>query len=142
DALPTTIDVCGTAVQGYETQAVPIVFNEADSVQHNPVPFTPLDFCPEDAVDITQYETMISSAMGVDFEYYPTFNDARNQTSMITDPESFVPGNNQTSIFVRLNAAGACSAIVELQLNKLPSPVLELMNQAVSCPDTDLEVRS
>lgn len=140
DALPATIYVVGTSLHGCESQAVPIVFNEADSVQHNPGPFTPLDFCPEDAVDITQYETMISSAMGVDFEYYPTFNDARNQTSMITDPESFVPGNNQTSIFVRLNAAGACSAIVELQLNKLPSPVLELMNQAVICPDTDLEV--
>jgi len=39
-----------------------------------------------------------------------------------------------------LNAAAACSAIVELQLNKLPSPVLELVNQAVICPDTDLEV--
>lgn len=139
-SLPATIYVVGTSLQGCDSQPLAIIFNEGESITHNAGPFAPLDFCPEDSLDITQYESLISTVTGVNFEYYSTFNDARLQTSMIIDPENFVPGNNQNSVFVRLDSASGCSAIVEIQINKLSSPILDLLDEAVICPNTELEI--
>lgn len=138
--LPKTIYVIGTSAQGCDSEPKAIVFAEGPIVQHNPGPFSPIDYCPEDSVDLTQYEGIISSANSVDFKYYNTLNDARFETGVIGSPTNFNPSNNQTSVFVRLNSDDYCSAIVEIILNRLPSPELSLLNNAIICPGDEFEV--
>lgn len=137
--LPKTIYVIGTNPQGCDSEAISITFNEGEIVPHNPGPFGPIDYCPEDTVDLTQFEGNISTS-GAEFKYFNTFNDARFETGTIGSPTLFVPTNNQTSVFVRLNSAEFCSAIIEIELNRLPTPSLELLDEVFICMGDELEV--
>lgn len=139
--LPATIYVTGTSVAGCRSESVTILFEEGDSVQHNPGPFGPIKYCPEDTVDLTVLENNISTAVGVQFGYYNTLGNAQNDAGEILNPTNFIPANGQTSVFVRLDANGKCSAIVEIKLEKLPTPGLELDQvHAIVCEGEPYEV--
>ena len=138
--LPTTIFVVGMSGQSCKSQPIAIQFDKEAQVQHAVGPFGPIEYCPEDTVDLTQFEGIISSANGVVYGYYHTLDNARTETAEILNPQNYTPTANQTSVFARLDAAGVCSAIVEIKLKRLPSPSLSVPSYSFLCDDDSFEM--
>ena len=138
--LPVTIFAVGVSGQTCRSEAVPIQFNKGQDIQHATGPFGPIEFCQEDGVDLSQFETQISTENGVDFSYYNSMDNARNQVGQIMNFLDFTPSANQTSVFVRLGKAGLCSSIVEIKLKKLLTPGLTVPEFFYICDGDSYEV--
>lgn len=139
-SLPTTIYVIGETPEGCRSIELPIEFEENQAVDHVPGPFGPIEYCPEDTVDLTQYEGDITNT-GATFSYHPTMNDAQTGSNEIQNITEYTPGENQTSVFVRVELADFCPVIVEIQLLKHPTPSLELsLTEYSLCPGDSFEV--
>lgn len=129
-SLPATIYVVGQSGEGCRSAEIPVQFLAQDIVPHNSGPFGPIEYCPEDTVDLTQFTGNIGGG-GADYNYYNTLNDARNQTNQINNPATFTPGTTQTSVFVRLNMTGYCPAFVEILIERLPTPTLQISESSM-----------
>lgn len=139
-SLPTTIYVIGETPEGCRSIELPIEFEENQAVDHVPGPFGLIEYCPEDTVDLTQYEGDITNT-GATFSYHPTMNDAQTGSNEIQNITEYTPGENQTSVFVRVELADFCPVIVEIQLLKHPTPSLELsLTEYSLCPGDSFEV--
>ncbi len=137
-SLPATIYVIGETPDGCRSVELPIVFEQNDTVDHNPGPFN-IEYCPEDTVDLTQFESDINNS-GAEFFYYNTLNDAQNGTNEIQNTTTFAPGENQTSVFVRVELVDFCPAFVEISLFRFATPSLELSHSNYTlCPLTSFE---
>lgn len=141
NSLPQEIFVVGTNASGCSSiNGDKIIFELETQVQHDAGPFGPIEYCPDDKIDLTQYETQISSEAGVDFTYYNTFQNAANQLNPIADADNFQPGNSQTTAYVRVDLGGFCSAIVEIELFRFTTPSLTVSDSAYLCPGDSYEV--
>ncbi len=138
-SLPATIYVVGESGEGCRSAEIPVQFIAGEEVNHNTGPFGPIEYCPEDTVDLTQFEGAIGAG-GVTLAYFNTIEDARNQTNEIINTAEFTPAQTQTSVIVRLDEAGFCSAFVEILLERLATPSLELSHTSmVLCEDDSFE---
>lgn len=138
--LPTTIYATGSNAQGCVSDVRAIIFDKGETVEHANGPFGPIGFCDGDPTDLTQFEAQISGVAGVVFEYYNTQSNAASSSNQIANPGSFNPSANQTAVFVRIEANGFCSAIVEISLNKELPPDLELPGPILLCIEDSQEV--
>ncbi|MGB3453044.1 MAG: T9SS type B sorting domain-containing protein [Moheibacter sp.] len=139
--LPATIYAAGTSGQGCRSDVVPITFDKGETVQHNSGPFGPIEYCQGDSIDLTQFEAQISGVTGVEFGYYNNLNNAQNDTNLIVNAQNFNPAQNQTSVFVRIEAGDFCPAIVEITLLRHPLPLIEIPESSIRlCPDDEYEV--
>ena len=136
-SLPATIYVVGESGEGCRSAEVLVQFVEGTEVNHNSGPFGPIEYCPEDTVDLTQFEGAIGAG-GATLSYYNNIEDARNQTNAIQNTTEFTPSETQTSVIVRLDEVDFCSAFVEILLERLATPSLELSESSmILCEDED-----
>lgn len=66
------------------------------------------------------------------FVYYPTLDDANEQTNQITNPTAFVASDN-TIVFSRVADANGCSKVVKIILKVLK----DCINPTAACPGED-----
>lgn len=138
--LPTTIYIVGESGEGCRSVGTAVQFEARDIVAHNVGPFGPIEYCPENTVDLTQFEVNINGSSGVIFSYYSSISNAQNESGEILNTGEFSPEQNQTSIFVRLDLGGYCPAIVEILLERLPTPSIELNQTSFElCPGNTFE---
>lgn len=138
-SLPATIYVVGESTENCRSAEIPVQFIEGVEVSHNSGPFGPIEYCPENTVDLTQFVGAIGAG-GAALAYFNTIEDARNQTNEILNTTEFTPGQTQTTVIVRLDEEDFCSAFVEILLERLATPSLELSHTSmVLCEDDSFE---
>lgn len=138
NTLPVTIWIVGVSPNGCPSEPVQVQIDARDVASHNPGPFGPIEYCFNETVDLTQFEPVISNA-DVTFNYYYSLQSAQNQTNAIQNLTEFVPTSNV--VIVRVDQDGRCPAFVEIQLEQLPTPSLELsQNTIILCYEDEAEV--
>src|SRR5690606_7130967 len=86
-------------------EVVTVEFIAGEEVAHNSGPFDPITYCAGETIDITQYESDITTDATVDFSYYMTENEAVTGTgSEITNTGEFDPNGSSGSVFIRLES--------------------------------------
>lgn len=140
-SLPWTIYAVGTSPDGCPSEAVPVYFEQEEDATHAPGVYGPIDYCKEDTVDLTEFEGDISWG-NVNFSYFNSLPDAQFQVGQILNIHEYQPElTNGEIIIVRIDEEGRCPAFVEIVLNVLPTPGLELpFPQLLLCEGDVIEV--
>jgi gliding motility-associated-like protein len=118
-----------------------VEFIAGDEVVHNGGPFGPILYCEDQTIDITQYESDITTDPDVTFNYYLTQNEAQTGTgSEITNTSDFAPGEDSGSVFIRLESNDGCPAVVEIPYEQRPAPSLVVDNDNTLCEGDEIEI--
>ena len=141
-SFPATVYVIGKNAQNCNSVPIAIPILKGDQVTYNAGPFGPINYCPEDTVNLTQFENLISTDPSVTFKYYATLEDARNEESPINNAGNYTPQASQMIAYVRLNSTEFCSALVEIQLNRFESPDLNVPDFSYLCDGKNIEVEA
>src|SRR5690606_14269510 len=110
-------------------------------VQHNAGPFGPIEYCEGFTIDLTEFESDMTSETGVTFTYYGTLANAENEMNPITNEDSYEADGDGT-VYVRLEKSGRCAVILEVTYELRPAPSIEGMEplQRVICDGDTIEV--
>lgn len=111
--LPTTIIVGAQNEEGCISEPVSVEFVEGQGINLLAAPYE-IPFCEGETVDLTDYNSTITSEIGVIYTYYATLNNAETETSPMTDFVNHSPSISEP-IYVRLEKAGRCPEIVEVE---------------------------
>lgn len=132
--LPAQIWVVATSADNCRSVPVVVSFTEGESVDLINTVIGPAEYCQGDTIDLTIYESEITSENGVVFSYHQSLNDAQNGLNPIANTTAYHPqGNN--SVYVRVEQAGRCSEIAEIKIKLLPTPDIEVNSTLVElCP--------
>lgn len=126
--LPATIYVVGISPEGCPSDPIAVQIDARDIATHNPGTYGPIEYCANEAIDLTQYEGNISNA-AVTFTYFENLQNAQNGAGAIQNITNYDP--TTTTIIVRIDQADRCPAFVEITLFQLPTPSLELSETSI-----------
>lgn len=126
--LPATIWIVGTTADGCPSDPISVQVDQRDIATHNPGTYGPIEFCVGETIDLTQYEGNISNA-AVTFNYFETLQNAQNGAGAIQNLTEY--NGTSTTIFVRIEQTDRCPAFVEIELEQLPTPSLDLSEYSV-----------
>ncbi|WP_185145811.1 T9SS type B sorting domain-containing protein [Chryseobacterium sp. SNU WT5] len=92
------------------------------------------------SVDLTQYESTIYKNNGV-FEYYPTIVDINNNSNKISNPKDYLFNENlgPKKIYAKVNTAGFCPDLVEINLSLKKTPMFRLPDYYF-CPNGTVNI--
>src|SRR5690606_39637738 len=77
--LPAEIWVVANTSDGCRSEEVKVQFVAGEEVQHSAGPFGPIEYCEGFAIDLTEFESDMTSETGVSFTYYGTLANAENE---------------------------------------------------------------
>lgn len=120
--LPAGIWVIAETNDGCRSEIIPVQFVAGQQVQHTGGPLGPFGYCEEETIDLTQYESSMTSESGVNFTYYTTLLHAQNESDPLANTGAYTPDG---SVFVRLEKEGRCPAILEITFEALEAPAIE-----------------
>lgn len=122
-------------------EIIQVEFVAGQEVQHNAGPFGPIEYCEGFAIDLTEFESDMTSETGVTFTYYGTLANAENEMNPITNEDSYEADGDGT-VYVRLEKSGRCAVILEVTYELRPAPSIEGMEplQRVICDGDTIEV--
>lgn len=103
------------------SEIVQVEFTAGQEVQYNPGPYSPITYCKDEIINITDYTSGIANESDVLLSYYLTEQDAENGLNPIPDETAFAADGNGT-IFIKLEKSNRCAVIVPLQYELLPMP--------------------
>lgn len=126
--LPATIYVVGISPEGCPSDPIAVQIDARDIATHNPGTYGPIEYCANEAIDLTQYEGNISNA-AVTFTYFENLQNAQNGAGAIQNTTNY--NATTTTIYVRIDQADRCPAFVEITLFQLPTPSLELSETTI-----------
>lgn len=126
--LPATIYVVGISPEGCPSDPIAVQIDARDIAIHNPGTYGPIEYCANEAIDLTQYEGNISNA-AVTFTYFENLQNAQNGAGGIQNTTNY--NATTTTIYVRIDQADRCPAFVEITLFQLPTPSLELSETSI-----------
>lgn len=104
-------------------EIIEVEFISGQEVQHNLGPFGPIEFCEDEAIDLTSFENDMALESGVVFTYYESQSDAENELNPITD-ETAYNAEGIGIIYVKLTKADRCSVILEIEFQQRPNPTI------------------
>ncbi|MBA5630555.1 T9SS type B sorting domain-containing protein [Moheibacter lacus] len=136
--LPFDLWVVAETTDECRSEPVEVRFVQGESINLiNPV-IGPLEYCAEHLINLQDSEIEITNET-VDFSYHNSLNDAENGTNPIMNINEFSPqGNN--SVYVRLEMAGKCPVLAEIQFTLLPTPSLSISESSmILCADDSFE---
>lgn len=124
NTLPATIWIVATTVDSCRSIPVFVTFEAGEKVILDSPVIGPVDYCEGDEIDLTQFETQITSEAAT-FSYHQNLSSAQNGTNPIANTTAYHPqGDN--SVYVRVEVNGRCSDIAEIKFHKLPTPDIQL----------------
>lgn len=88
-----------------------------------------------ETVDLTVYETNITSCSDCSFSYFLTKNDAENHStnSQITSPNSYDWSIDDSILYVRIDAPDNCYQIAELSIYLVETPIIPINDYVGIC---------
>lgn len=105
----------------------------------------PLDQCDEgndgkETLNLSQFENEIYAA-GASYSYYPTLQDLNKDTKKIATPSAYSYDNkvHPPIIFVKVEGAGFCPALVRININLKETPIFELPDYYF-CPGVGIKI--
>lgn len=124
NTLPATLWIVATTVDNCRSVPVFVTFEAGEKVVLDSPVIGPIDYCEGDEIDLTQFETQITSEAAT-FSYHQTLSSAQNGTNPIANTTAYHPqGDN--SVYVRVEVDGRCSDIAEIKFHRLPTPDIQL----------------
>lgn len=87
----------------------------------------------EEFVDLTQYESEITSCADCSFSYFLSESDANVATNQITTPTNFNWNANSSVVYVRLDSSDKCHQIAEIVINLEETPVIPIAEILYIC---------
>jgi gliding motility-associated-like protein len=93
-------------------------------------------------IDISNYNTNLSSSTNYSFKYYTSYEGADSQLPIdeITNFDNYELHGGNTTLFVRISNQGACTKIVKLNLNLISSPSINISDTLVICNQIPIEI--
>lgn len=133
NSIPYSIWITATTTDGCPSEPVKIQFIKGQEIELITAVIGPVKYCQDEVIDLTAYETDISTE-DVTFEYYQNLSNAQQELNPIAGLTAFHPqGNN--SVFVRIEMVDYCAVIAEIKFQKLPTPDIMLNSEYVElCP--------
>ena len=88
-----------------------------------------------EVVDLTLYQTDITSCLDCSFSYFLSQSDAQNYNTsgIITSPNSYNWTSGNSSIYVRIDSPDKCYQIARINLNLEESPTIPISNSVSFC---------
>lgn len=138
NTLPFEIWVVATTNDECRSEPVKVAFLQGDYIDLISAVLGPKEYCIENQIDLNSFESEITNE-SVNFSYHNSLSDAENALNPISNTTEFNPqGNN--SVYVRLEMAGRCPVIVEIQFEQLQTPSIKLNQTSFAlCPGSTFE---
>lgn len=136
--LPHSVWVVATTADACSSEPVEVIFKKETQISTLVSTIGPISYCPDETIDLTSFEIDMTNETVV-FTYHHQLYEAQNGLNPIANIAQFSPNGNN-SVFVRLESADKCPAIVEIKFKKLATPSLELNESLVElCPGSAFE---
>lgn len=96
-----------------------------------------------EAIDLTTYQTQITTDATAVFTYYTSAQAAasKNTTLQVTDPSSYTLAATRT-LYVRIETADLCYQVVTLTLTLVATPVVAITDTVTLCEGSTVDVNA
>jgi gliding motility-associated-like protein len=138
--LPHTIWVVATNEFNCQSNPVSVQFVQANSISTTSTTFGPIAFCSGERIDLTEFESIISTETNLIFSYFENILDAQENQSPISNTQNYL-AEGTGSVFVRIDHENLCSVLVEVKFKENLNPeILDLPTQIEICETETKEI--